>query len=73
MTLSDILPDPDLVGQAEYRAIYELLDSALHDMAVENGGYDEAEKFAHLQSILNEFIAHAESMKRRLKVVQRRM
>lgn len=64
---SDLFPHPDNVGEAEYRAIYDLIDGVLADMDDEDDSYSDQQKLAHAAAILNEFISSAESMKRRIK------
>ena len=70
--ISDILVDPDLVGESEYRAIYDLLNGVWKDMDDEDESYSTADKIELMLSILNEFIGSAEAMKRRLKVWKNR-
>lgn len=72
--LSDILVDPDVVGESEYRAVYDLLADVWEDLQNENeyGPYSDDEKITFLVSVLNEFISSAESMKRRLKAWKNR-
>lgn len=51
----DIFPHPDNVGQSEYRAIYEHLRDYLRDCP-------EDERHEMCESILEEFVTHAQSM-----------
>lgn len=68
--ISDIFVDPDNVGEAEYRAIYDLLEGVWKDMDDEDESYSDSQKLDHMLAMLNEFIVSAESMKRRLKVIR---
>ena len=65
--LSDILADPDLVGESEYRAIYEFLNGVWKDLDDEDNSHTDDQKFAAMVSILAEFQMHAENMRRRIK------
>lgn len=67
MRAGDLFPDPDNIGESEYRSIYELIDGVLADMDDEEESYSDEQKLAHVSAILNAFIDSAESMKRRLK------
>jgi hypothetical protein len=55
VNLIGIFPDPDDVGQSEYRAIHEHLREFLGDCP-------EDERAEMCESILEEFITHAQSM-----------
>lgn len=66
--ISDILVDPDLVGESEYRAIYDLLEGVWKDLDDEDNSYSDNEKITFIVSVLNEFISSAEAMKRRIKI-----
>lgn len=70
--ISDILVNPDVVGESEYRAIYDLLNGVWKDMDDEEESYSDEEKVNLMLSMLNEFIGSAEAMKRRLKVWKQR-
>lgn len=70
--ISDILVNPDVVGESEYRAIYDLLNGVWKDMDDEEESYSDEEKVNLMLSMLNEFIGSAEAMKRRLKVWKHR-
>lgn len=65
MKASDIFLDPDVVGESEYRMLYDFIDDALHDMTYEDE-FTAQEKVAHVRGILNEIITAAEAMKDRL-------
>ena len=58
---SDLFPDPDNVGESEYRAIYDLVDGVLADMDDEDESYSDEQKLAHVSAILNAFIDSAEA------------
>lgn len=70
--ISDIFVDPDLVGEAEYRAIYDLLKSAWKDLDDDYPNCTLDEKLAFIISMLNEFIVSAEVMKRRVSLWKNR-
>lgn len=70
--ISDILTDPDIVGESEYRAIYDLLRGVWKDMDDEDESYSTADKIELMLSMLNEFIGSAEAMKRRFKIWKQR-
>ena len=64
---ADLFPDPDNVGESEYRAMYDFLDGVLADMDDEAESYSDDEKLTHVWAILNSFIDTAVSMKLRVK------
>jgi hypothetical protein len=64
---ADLFPNPDNVGESEYRTLYEFLDGVLADMDDEDESYSEDEKLHHVSAILNSFIDTAVSMKLRVK------
>jgi len=66
--LSEIFIDPDIIGESEYRILYELLDDVLHDMASDEETYSPDQQADQLLAVLNEVVNSAESMKRRLRV-----
>ncbi len=53
------LSDPDMVGAAEYRAIYDLLNSAVAD--------DGEVELRHMDAILDEFINWSKALKAGVK------
>lgn len=70
--LSDILIDPDIVGESEYRAIYDLLNGVWKDLDDEDESYSDTDKINFMMAMLNEFILGAEAMKRRFRMWQNR-
>lgn len=70
--ISDILVDPDVVGEAEYRALYDFLNGVWKDMDDEEGSYSDDQKFAQMVAILIEFQSCAEEMRRRIKAAWRK-
>jgi hypothetical protein len=64
--------DPDIVGESEYRVIYETLEDVWQDMADHDDGADPEQKVNTLIDVLNEFISSAEAMKRRVRVWKQR-
>lgn len=70
--ISDMFVDPDIVGESEYRVIYETLEDVWQDMADHDDGADPEQKVNTLIDVLNEFISSAEAMKRRVRVWKQR-
>lgn len=68
--INEILANPDLVGESEYRAIYDLLESVWKDLDDEDNSYSDDEKINYMLAMLNEFVSSAEAMKRRIRVWQ---
>ena len=58
----DDMPDPDNIGQSEYRIIHELL----HEMDFDNGSPDESAKIASAEAILEEVEGWAKNLARSL-------
>ena len=55
----DVFPNPDNIGDSQYRAIYETLDGAMEDC-------EPADREALIRTILEEFKEWSESLLRRL-------
>lgn len=70
--IREILVDPNLVGESEYRAIYDLLEGVWKDLDDEDESYSDSDKLDFMLSMLNEFILSAEAMKRRIRLWQNR-
>lgn len=60
--LRKLLPDPDAIGQAEYRTIYDFLLETLADAAT----FTADDQFEHLVGVLSEFEMWAADLKRTL-------
>ena len=60
--ISDMFVDPDIVGESEYRVIYETLEDVWQDMTDHDNGTDPEQKVDTLIAVLNEFILSAEAM-----------
>jgi len=55
----DVFPNPDNIGDSQYRAIYETLDGAMEDC-------EPADREALIRTILGEFKEWSESLLRRM-------
>jgi hypothetical protein len=71
--ISDMFVDPDIVGEAEYRVIYETLEDVWQDLHDHEADTDPAQKVDTLIAVLNEFISSAEALKRRARVWKQRV
>lgn len=71
--ISDMFVDPDIVGESEYRVIYETLEDVWQDLHDHEANIDPAQKVDTLIAVLNEFISSAEALKRRARVWKQRV
>jgi hypothetical protein len=70
--INEMFVDPDIVGESEYRAIYDTLEDVWQELCDSNDDTTPEQKVDHIIAVLNEFISSAEAMKRRAKIWKQR-
>jgi hypothetical protein len=60
--LRNLLPDPDALGQSEYRAIYDCIMASWPD--IDEDYETDKEKISHVIDMLDEFSTWADNLKK---------